>query len=100
MFEKYGVTKKKGEIIFCEFEPGSTLFFIQGGHVRLSKIVSNKEKTLAIIGVGDIFGEMAILEQMPRSATAIAEDDVRMLEMDKNSFAHGGRRVEVDKVRD
>ncbi|HMB01341.1 MAG TPA: Crp/Fnr family transcriptional regulator [Spirochaetota bacterium] len=84
---KFGITKKAGEIIFCEYEPGSTIYFIQEGNVRLTKIVSNKEKTLAIIGAGDIFGEMAILEKQPRSATAIAEDDIKMLEFDKESFA-------------
>jgi CRP/FNR family transcriptional regulator, cyclic AMP receptor protein len=85
--EKYGVNVKKGDLIFCEYEPGSTVFFIKEGHVRISKIISNKEKTLAIIGPGDIFGEMAILESAPRSATATAEEDLRLLEFDKNSFA-------------
>jgi len=85
--KNFGKTKKRGEIIFCEFEPGSTIFFIQAGHVNISKIIGDKEKTLAIIGPGDIFGEMAILESAPRSATAVAEEDVRLLEFDKNNFA-------------
>jgi CRP-like cAMP-binding protein len=87
LFEKFGVTKKKGEIIFCEFEPGSTLFFIQTGSVKITKIVSKKEKTLAVLPAGEIFGEMAILEEAPRSATAIVEEDSKMLELDRESFS-------------
>ncbi|BBM89580.1 hypothetical protein COTS27_01285 [Spirochaetota bacterium] len=86
MIEKYALIKKQGEIIFCEFEPGETLFFLQEGQVRLIKILNNKEKTLAIIRPGDIFGEMSILEKQPRSATAIAETDVKLLELNKESF--------------
>lgn len=86
MFEKFGVVKKRGEIVFCENEPGRTLFFIQSGSVRITKIVSSKEKTLAVLPAGEIFGEMSILESAPRSATAIIEEDARMLELDKDSF--------------
>ncbi len=84
--EKYAITQKAEQILFCEFEPGSTLFFLQEGNVRLVKIINDKEKTLAIIRPGDIFGEMSILEKRPRSATAIAETDVKLLELDKESF--------------
>ena len=87
LFQKHGVAKKKGEVIFCEYEPGNTLFFLQDGEVRLTKIISNKEKILADIKYGDIFGEMAILEARPRSATCVALTDVKMLEFDKDSFA-------------
>lgn len=87
LFEKFGVTKKRGDIVFCEYEPGSTLFFIQTGMIRITKIVSSKEKTMAILPPGEIFGEMAILEEAPRSATAVVEEDARMLELDKESFA-------------
>lgn len=87
LFEKFGVTKKAGQIIFCENEPGSTLFFLQTGSVRITKIVGNKEKTLAVLPAGEIFGEMAILESAPRSATAIVEEDAKMLELDKESFS-------------
>lgn len=82
----YGVKLKKGDVIFCEFEPGKTLFFLQKGQVDITKIVGNKAKTLAIIHSGDIFGEMAILEEMPRSATAIAKTDCELLELDKEAF--------------
>ena len=87
MSEKFAKKKRKGEIIFCEFEPGSTVFFLQSGIVRITKIVADKEKTLALLKPGDIFGEMALLEKAPRSATAIAEGDVELLEFSNNNFA-------------
>ncbi len=87
MSEKFAKKRKKGEIIFCEFEPGSTVFFLQSGTVKITKIVSDKEKTLALLKPGDIFGEMALLEKAPRSATAIAEGDVELLEFSNKNFA-------------
>ncbi len=86
LFEKYGKTYKPGEIIFCEYEPGDEFYLILSGHVRITKIVSDNEKTLDIMGPGDIFGEMAILEQQPRSATVIAQDEVRVLVFNRENF--------------
>lgn len=86
LFEKYGKSYKPGEIIFCEYEPGDDFYLILDGHVRITKIVSDNEKTLDMMGPGDIFGEMAILEQQPRSATVIAQDDVRVLVFNRENF--------------
>jgi len=86
VFEKYGETTDAGKIIFCEWEPGDSFYIIVSGKVRLSKVVKEKEKTLDIIEDGDIFGEMAILEQAPRSATAIAETNVRLLKFNRQNF--------------
>lgn len=87
MIKKFGKKRKKGEIIFCEFEPGSTVFFLQSGMVKITKIISDKEKTLAILNPGDIFGEMALLEKALRSATAIVEEDAELLEFSNENFA-------------
>ncbi len=86
MFDKYGESYKAGDILFCEYEPGEHLFIIQEGNVRVTKVVDNKEKTLDEFGNGDMFGEMAILEQAPRSATAIAMDDVKVLKFNQENF--------------
>ncbi len=86
MFEKFGVTYQPGDIIFCEYEPGNEFYLLQEGRVRVTKIVSDMEKTLDILNPGDIFGEMAILENQPRSATAIAIDKVKVLKFNKENF--------------
>lgn len=80
------VKKKQGEVIFCEYEPGETLFFLKEGEVRLVKVITEKEKTLAVLKKGDIFGEMSVIKKMPRSATAIAQTDVELLELNRDSF--------------
>lgn len=86
LFQKFGKQFKPNEIIFCEFEPGNDFYLIQSGRVKISKIVKDKEKTMDILGPGDIFGEMAILEEQPRSATAIAVDNVQVLHFNRENF--------------
>lgn len=86
LFERFGRVYRSGEIIFCEYEPGDDFFMIQAGQVRITKVVSDKEKTLDVLGAGDIFGEMAILEQQPRSATAIAQGEIKVLVFNRQNF--------------
>lgn len=86
LFSKFGKQYNTGEIIFCEFEPGNSFYLIQTGRVKISKVVKDKEKTMDILGVGDIFGEMAILEEQPRSATATAIEPVTLLHFDRDNF--------------
>jgi CRP/FNR family transcriptional regulator, cyclic AMP receptor protein len=86
LFEKFGVDYSPGEIIFCEYEPGNEFYFIQDGRVKIVKIINNTEKTLDVLEVGDVFGEMAILEEQPRSASAIAMDHVKLLKFRRENF--------------
>jgi CRP/FNR family cyclic AMP-dependent transcriptional regulator len=85
-FEKFGIEYAPNEIIFCEFEPGNEFYFIQSGRIRLVKLIQNREKNLTVLTEGDIFGEMAILEEQPRSATAIAMDHVKLLKFHRDNF--------------
>lgn len=86
MFKRFSRTFPKGSIIFCEYEPGDNFFLIQSGRVQIVKIMGDIEKTLDILKPGEIFGEMAILEEAPRSATAIALDNVEVLEFNRANF--------------
>jgi CRP-like cAMP-binding protein len=86
MFNRFGVTYQPGDILFCEYEPGNDFYLLQEGRVKVTKIVSDTEKTLDIFHPGDIFGEMAILEDQPRSATAIAMDRIKVLKFNKENF--------------
>lgn len=62
-----------GEAIFTEGEPGDTLCIVADGKVRISKRVPGAgEEAVAILGPGEIFGEMAWVDSGPRSADAIA----------------------------
>ncbi|MFP4385451.1 MAG: Crp/Fnr family transcriptional regulator [Spirochaetia bacterium] len=86
VFERFAVTFQSGDIIFCEYEPGDAFYLIQSGRVQISKIMADIEKTIDILQPGEIFGEMAILEEAPRSANAIALDDVKALEFNRENF--------------
>jgi len=85
-FDKFGVEYSPNEIIFCEWEPGNEFYFIQSGNVRIVKLLQNREKNLSVLTDGDVFGEMAILEEQPRSATAIALDHVKLLKFHRDNF--------------
>jgi CRP-like cAMP-binding protein len=80
-------TYKKDEFLFAESEAGGEMYVIQKGTVKVTKIVDEKELLLAILKSGDIIGEMAILEQKPRSANAVAGDDTEVFTIDKANFA-------------
>jgi CRP-like cAMP-binding protein len=85
-FSRFAKDFKAGEMIFSEFEKGDTFYFIISGQVRLAKLIGDVEKMLDILQPSEMFGEMAILEDSPRSATAIALDDVRVLEFNRQNF--------------
>lgn len=76
----------KNTMIFSENEPGKELYIIQKGSVKITKIVNNNEVMLALLKSGDIFGEMALLENKPRSASAIAYEDTTLLAVNKTNF--------------
>jgi CRP/FNR family cyclic AMP-dependent transcriptional regulator len=80
IYQKYSRNFEPGEVIFKEGEQGKELFIIIEGEVEIRKRTSsNTAKTLITFHKGDIFGEMALVEGKPRSATAIAVKPCRML---------------------
>jgi len=74
-------------IIFQEGDKGDSLFIIKSGRIKISKkYLKGEEKTLALLGPKSIFGEMALLEDSGRSASATAEDDVKLLELSRKDL--------------
>lgn len=74
------------EIIFKEGDTGNTLYVIQSGKVRITQRTPAGEFTITSLQDGDIFGEMAIFDMLPRSATATALGDARILTVDKKKL--------------
>lgn len=72
--------------IFIEMEEGKDLYIILDGQVKITKVIQGTEILLGIMKSKDIFGEMAILENSPRSASAIASGTVTVLRINKNNF--------------
>ena len=73
---------KAGEVIFKEGEPGTEFFVIQSGKVDIQ--LGNR--LLGTLGDHDIFGEMALIDPAPRSATAIAKTDVKVVPVAEKQF--------------
>ncbi len=63
-----------GKEIFKEGEPGDGIYIVKSGLVQISAVLNDADRVvLARLGPGEMFGEMAVLDQNPRSATALAE---------------------------
>lgn len=76
-----------GTRIFQYGDPGDKLFIIVEGKVRISREVSGMgEEALAVLGPGEVFGEMALLDESPRSADARAHERCRLLVITKDAF--------------
>ncbi len=75
-----------GTILFEENDPGSRMYVIRAGRVRIFRRVGGSEIVLAFLGPGDFFGEMALLENLPRSASAEVVEDARLIEVDAGTF--------------
>ena len=84
--EDFKRTYSDNTMICCEHEPGDELFIIQEGQIKITKVIQNKEVLLAVLKDGDIFGEMALLENKPRSASAIAFGTAKVMAVNKNNF--------------
>lgn len=78
---------RKDEVIFHEKEAGDSLFIILHGRIKVSIFGDDgKEVTLSTLSEGDFFGELALLDQEPRSATTIAEEDCELLTLQRPDF--------------
>ncbi|MBL8968400.1 MAG: Crp/Fnr family transcriptional regulator [Spirochaetaceae bacterium] len=76
-----------GEVIFREGEKGDLMYVLLEGAVELKKKVERGETVLKIVNApNDFFGEMALLDDRPRSATAVAEKRCKLLLVDRPSF--------------
>lgn len=78
-----------GQTIFAEGEPGDSMYFLVSGHIRVEKhaqTAGGANKILAVLEAGDYFGEMALLDQKPRSASAVAAGEAKILRLSKASF--------------
>ena len=84
MIQKY----PKDCLLFAECESGHNLFIIQEGSVKITKIADNQEIILAVLKKGDIFGEMAMLEDKPRAATAEVYEDCTLLSVNQSNFTN------------
>lgn len=72
----------KGQVIFQGGDPGDTMYVVLDGEINI--LFHNK--VIETIGVGGIFGEMALIDAQPRSATAIANTDAQIARVTEERF--------------
>ncbi|MCX7655084.1 MAG: cyclic nucleotide-binding domain-containing protein [Treponemataceae bacterium] len=78
---------RNGEIIFKEGDPGESMYILLQGAVELRIKVNGAESVIKVIEApNDFFGEMALIDGKPRSATAIAVKNTRLLEVNREAF--------------
>ena len=83
MSKSHYKTIKPGEFIFREGEPGTCAYLIEQGRVELQVISKGTITPVNIMGVGDIFGEMALIDGSNRSASAVALEECKVIEVSK-----------------
>ena len=102
LFQKFGKEIPRGTVLFREGEPGKEMFVLQSGKVAISKRVRDVEKVLAMLGPGEFFGEMAIISNRPRNASATVAEDARLLVIDPKTFEgmiRGNSEISVRMIK-
>lgn len=74
-------TFSAGSTLFSQGDPGVALYVLTQGNVRISQANNpdRAEEVIGSAGVGEVLGEMALLDELPRSATVVAAEDVTVL---------------------
>lgn len=86
LFARLGRQYAAGSVLVREGDRGHEMFVVRSGRVRISKEISGASRPLAVLGPGEFFGEMAILNGKPRTATATAIEDVSCLVIEAESL--------------
>ncbi len=82
------VTFKAGTSVIKEGEPGQEMFVVESGSVEVFRGSGRKERRLSLLEAGDFFGEMALLDNQPRSASVRAATDCQLLVIDATTLDH------------
>ena len=75
-----------GTVLFEEGQPGDYMYVVQTGEVEIRRQVGETERVLAVLPPGEFFGEMAILNGRPRSATAVVRTRARLIVIEGKTF--------------
>jgi Cyclic nucleotide-binding domain/FHA domain len=82
----YIVEYRDGDYIFREGDLGTEMYIIHEGKIEILNDVGGKDTVLAVLEKGDFFGEMSVLEDMPRAASARALSETRLLQINGSTF--------------
>jgi len=76
----------KGSVVFREGDSGSEMFVIQSGSVEIFRLINGEKRFQRTLEKGDFFGEMSLLEGLPRTATAITLEDSELIAINGGIF--------------
>jgi len=84
--DQFLVTYLMGDIIFSEGDLGTEMYIVQTGVVEIFKKIGGRQKVLSTLEKGDFFGEMSVLEDVSRTASARAKTDVELVRINQTTF--------------
>jgi len=84
--DKYALTVDTGKIIFKEGDIGTHMYIIKSGSIKISKSLDDKELILTVLKNGDFFGEMALVSNISRTATATAVATTKLVVLNRKNF--------------
>jgi CRP-like cAMP-binding protein len=85
-FQNFMVRYGANERVFTEGDLGTTMYIVQSGKVRLFRMIEGKKRIHGVMEKGDFFGEMSILEGLPRTISAEALEDAELIEINSMTF--------------
>jgi len=85
-FQNFMVRYGGSERVFTEGDLGTTMYIVHSGKVRLFRMVEGQKRSHGVMEKGDFFGEMSILEGLPRTASAEAVEDTELIEINSMTF--------------
>lgn len=83
---KFAETYQAGDVIFSEGEIGKKIFFVLDGVVNIFIQQNQLKRSLCSLSTGEVFGEMAILNNLPRTASIEAETDAKLIVLEREMF--------------
>jgi CRP/FNR family transcriptional regulator, cyclic AMP receptor protein len=86
VLERFARDFEPGTVLFHEGQPGDYMYVVQSGEVEIRRAVGETERVLAVLSSGEFFGEMAILNGRPRSATAVVRTHARLIVIEGKTF--------------
>jgi CRP/FNR family transcriptional regulator, cyclic AMP receptor protein len=102
LLDRFARDYDAGAVLFREGDLGDFMYVVQSGEVEIRRVVGDHERVLAVLPPGEFFGEMALINQRPRSATAVVRRPARLLVIEGRTFEamiRGKAEIAVRMIR-
>jgi CRP/FNR family cyclic AMP-dependent transcriptional regulator len=86
LLDRFARDYEAGAVLFREGDAGDVMYVVQSGEVEIRRVVGDVERVLAVLPAGEFFGEMALINDRPRSATAVVKRTARLLVIEPRTF--------------